>query len=169
MIARVPEAGGMLERLFPKRVDNAFRGNPVAIWLLAVVLLIKGLMGVNSMVMTRTVAESADRIPLDRFGPEAADAVLAFFAVWGFGQLLLALVGLLVLVRWRALIPFVFLLLLVEQVGRKALFLAHPIATAGGGGVSPGLLVNLALLAMLIGGLVLSLQSRPGRDADASP
>jgi hypothetical protein len=73
----------------------------------------------------------------------------------GLDHLLLNVLGLVVLIRWRAIIPFVYLLLAVEQVGRKALVLANPIARTG----APHLPIdpNLVLIAALLIGLALSL------------
>ena len=154
----------MLSRIFPRQIDNTYRGHRLAIWLFALIVLAKLLMGANAMLNTRVVATSADGIPLDSYGAQAAATVIAFFAVWGLGALLLALQGIMVLIRYRGLIPFMYLLLLTEQLGRKALLFLHPIAKPGT--LPVGVAVNLALLGMLLIGLVLSLlrSGPPERD-----
>ncbi len=150
----------MLNRLFPCQIDNDYRGSRIAIWLLVPVLLLKSLMGANSIFMTRFVASSADGIPIDSYGPDAAQAVLAFFALWGLGQLVLGLNGAVVMIRYRAMVPFLYLLLLIEHVGRRAILTAYPVVRTGAGDFSIGHAINYALVAMVVSGFVLSLLSR---------
>ncbi len=150
----------MLNRLFPRQIDNDYRGSRIAIWLLVPILLLKSAMGANSIFMTRFVASSADRIPIDSYGADAAQAVLAFFALWGLGQLVLGLNGAVVLIRYRAMIPFFYLLLLIEHAARRAILAAYPVARTGSGDFSIGLAINLMLLGILIAGFLLSLLGR---------
>lgn len=72
---------------------------------------------------------------------------------------------LLVLARYRAMIPFMFALLLLEHLGRRLIFWVMPIARTG---TPPGFYVNLILTALLVVGLALSLWSRDGR-RDSGP
>jgi hypothetical protein len=67
---------------------------------------------------------------------------------------MLNLIGLVVLVRYRAMVPFMFALLLLEHLSRKLVFWILPIATTG---TPPGLFINLVFVAVMIVGLVLSL------------
>jgi hypothetical protein len=80
-------------------------------------------MGTNSLFNTRTVVMLADGIPLDRYGADGADAVIALFAIAGLFRVLLAMQGVAALIRYRAMIPFLYLLLLILHVGSKALLL----------------------------------------------
>src|SRR5690349_8347545 len=121
----------MLDRIFPKQFDNIFRGHWLGLWLLAPVLLARLAIGVNSTLNTRTVAESADGIPLDTFSAAAANTVVSLFALSGFSFILLSLLGILVMLRYRAMIPLMYLLLLIQQLGNRGLLLLHPIARSG--------------------------------------
>lgn len=157
----------MLGRLFPKQIDNDYRGYWLAIWLLVPVVLLKLAMGfnvagLNPWISNRFIAESADGIPLDSFGVEAASTVMFMFASWGIGLLLLSLLGLVALIRYRAMIPLIYLLLSLEQFGRKGLALVSPIIREAvkTEGVAPGVLINWGLMTVLAVGLVLSL-ARP--------
>lgn len=98
----------MIERLLPAQIDAAAKGNLIAALLLFVVAGLKLLMGINATAMTQFVAGTVDGIPLDHYGPQAAQAVMAFFALWGLEQILLAFFGLLAAVRYRALGPLGF-------------------------------------------------------------
>jgi hypothetical protein len=158
----------MLNRIFPKMVDNTYRGHRLAIWLFALVVLMELSMGTNSIVNTRTVAMSADGIPLDQYGPGGADAVIAIFAIAGLFRVLLALLGVLVLLRYRAMISLMYLVLLVLHLGSKALLLVHPVAKSGVATAQLGSAFVLALLAMLLIGFVLSILNKSNPPGPAS-
>ncbi|MDE2134692.1 MAG: hypothetical protein KGM97_06700 [Alphaproteobacteria bacterium] len=150
----------MFNRIFPKQFDNTYRGHWLAIWLFVPVVLMELAMGANSIINTRTVAMSADGIPLDRYGAGGADAVIALFAIAGLFRVLLALQGIVVLIRYRAMIPFMYLLLLIVQLGSKALVLVHPIVRSGVSTAQLGSAFILAILAMTVIGVVLSLRNK---------
>jgi len=152
----------MLDRLLPRHLADGYRGHRVALWLLGLLAFMKVAMGANSIFNGREVASGADGIPLATFPPEAAQAVLALFAGWGFGQVLLGLLGVVAIVRARALVPLVFALLLVENVGRKVIFAFLPYATAP---TTANIVVNSLFIALMVVGLVLSLGGRALRPA----
>ena len=115
----------MLDRLFPARADNRFDGHRSALWLLGVLVALRLIMSVNSIVNTPSIVVGADGFPIDRYGAEGAQAVLMLFALAALAQLALALVGLAVLVRYRALAPLFLLLILAEQLVRRAIIQAY--------------------------------------------
>jgi hypothetical protein len=139
----------MLSQLFPKQIDNNYQGRKLALWLFVPIVLVKLLMGLNvaglnPWLSNRDVLTTADGIPLESFGAEAASTVLFLFACWGLALLVLSLLGTVVMVRYRAMIPLMFLLLSIEHIGRKGLSLSIPIVRAAG---SPGSLFNWGLTA----------------------
>lgn len=153
----------MLSRLFPKQIDNTYWGSTFAIVLLVPILLMKFVMGLNvaglnPWVSNRYIAETVDRIPLETFGAEAASTVMFLFASWGLVLFVLSLLGVVVLIRYRAMVPLLFLLLLIEQSGRMWIALAAPIVKAvKSEGISTGALINWGFVAALAIGFVLSL------------
>ena len=147
----------MFEKIFPRQIDNTYRGARFALWLLAPIVLLKLMIGANSILNTRSVAITADGIPLGSYDAAGAQAVVSLFALLGLFHLLLGLQGAVVLVRYRALIPLMYLLLLIQQLCSRALLLAHPIAESGASSARFGSAIVLALLAMTVIGFVLSL------------
>ncbi len=145
----------MLERILPAQIDNTYRGHRLALWLLIPVVVMKTGIALGTIFNGRNAAQSADGIPLDTFGPTAVQAVVALFAIWGLSQLVFSVLGILALVRYRALIPLMFTLLLLEHLARKLILLVKPIVRTG---TPPGTYINLALLAVMIIGLILSLR-----------
>jgi hypothetical protein len=152
----------MFQRLLPRHIDNAYHGYKAALWLFAVIVLMKSAVGLNSIFNGRSVALSADGIPLDTYTPAGAQAVVSAFAAWGLAQFVICLICLLALVRYRAMVPLMFTLLLLEHLCRRLLFWVMPIARTA---TPPGFYVNLLLTALLVVGLALSLRGRGGRQA----
>jgi hypothetical protein len=150
----------MLNRLFPKQFDNTYRGHWLAIWLFLPVAVAELAMGTNSIINTRLVAMSADGLPLDRYGAGGTDAVIALFAIAGLFRVLLALLSVAALIRYRTMIPLLYLLWLILQLGSKALLLLHPVAKSGVATAQLGSAFILAIMAMLAIGFVLSLWNR---------
>jgi len=70
---------------------------------------------------------------------------------------MICLLCVLVLVRYRAMVPFMFALLLVEHLSRRLILQILPIATTG---APPGYFINLGLLALMLVGLALSVWSK---------
>lgn len=147
----------MFNRLFPQHIDNTYHGNKLALWLFALLVFVKVAMSLSSIFNGRTVASSADGIPLDTFTPAGAQAVVTMFAAWGMAQLTICLLCIVVLARYRALIPFMFALLLFEHLGRRLIFLVMPVVRTG---TPAGFYLNLVLIALLVVGLALSQRNR---------
>jgi len=98
-----------------------------------------------------------------RLGPiisGGAETVVSVTALLGLSQLLLASFGVLALIRYRAMIPFMYVLLLMEYFAKKWIQLVKPIIRIG---TPPATYVNLVLIALLLTGLVLSLWRPTGR------
>ena len=153
----------VFERLFPAHADNSFDGLRPALWLLGFLIAVKLLMSLNSIINTADVAGNADGIPLASFGPEAARQVLQLFALMALGHLFLTLVALAALIRYRALVPFAYLVLLAEFLVRRAIVWSY--AEPGAESTDIALIVNSSFAVLLTLGLILSLI--PGRARQA--
>lgn len=147
----------MFDQLLPQRIDNTYRGYKLGLWLFALLVFLKVIVGLNCIFNGYSVASSADGIPLDTYPPGAAQTIVSDFALWGLCQLIFGLLGMLVLVRYRRLVPFMFALLLLEHLSRKLILQFLPVVNTE---TPPGFYVNLVFLAVMIVGLALSLRSR---------
>jgi hypothetical protein len=149
---------GVLRHIFPKQIDNAYRGYGLAIAMLVPLVLLNLIIGANSIFMTRKVAE-IDGFALEAFGRLGEAAVLSMFALTGLLQLNFALLCVVVLIRYRAMLPLIYLFLLFEHVGRMVLLRVNPIervVSEGGSGVP----LNLIFLAALLIGFALSVSEK---------
>lgn len=155
----------MLSRLFPKQFDNDYQGGALAIWLLIPLALLKlvqgaNVAGFNPMVSSRHVLETADRVPIGEYPAEAAAHLVFIFAAWGLGVFLLGLLGVISLIRYRAMIPLVYLLLLIEQLWRKALSMIHFDRPFVSFDPNPANIINWIFLIAIVIGLAASLSTR---------
>ena len=144
----------MLDRLLPRVIDNSYRGSKAALWLLGLLASIKLAMGLNSIFNGAFVLSSADGVPLATYPSAAAQTIVAVFALWALGQVLLALLSLLALLRYRRMAPLLFALLMAEHLGRKLILQFLPIIRSD---AAPASAINAALLALMVVGLLLSL------------
>lgn len=152
----------MFNRLLPRQIDNRFEGYRAALWLLGLFIALKLVMSFNSILNTASVAAGADGLPLDSYGPAAARTVLMLFALVALGQLTLTLIALTALIRYRAMVPLIYLVLLGEQLARRLVVQSYAVARAEG--IPVGSYVTLGLLALLTLGLVLALVPTRGRE-----
>ena len=152
--------------LFPKQIDNNFRGYRTSIAIFAFVILIKGIQGTMSMLDTYNIATGADGIALDQMNPAGAHEVLNLFTLLGMYVVVLPLQSLVVLLRWRALIPFMYLMLIGVQLGARAINTLYatarviPADAPSFAGHPVGFWVNLTLLTLTAVGFILSLTPR---------
>ena len=149
----------MLNLLLPREVSNRYEGHKLA--LLAFIPLV-GVTIARSLIHIFRAdggAQSIATIPLDSYAPAAAGAVITIFALWGLSQLLVGLLYLVVLLRYRALVPLMYLGMLIEYLGRIGIGLWKPLETLQ---TPPGARLNLVMVALATLMLTLSLrQSSP--------
>ena len=106
----------MLNQLFPRQIDNSYRAHKLALWLFGLVVLVKLAISLGSIFNGYEAPSSADGIPLDTFTPSGAQAVVTLFALLGLAHLTICLLCVVVLIRYRAMVPFMYALLLLEYV-----------------------------------------------------
>ena len=145
----------MIDRLFPQNNTNAYRGNPIAKWIFALLTIVTIARSLMHMFSSDGGAQSIATIPLDSFTANGADAVILIFALWGLSQLLIGIIYGVVLWRYQALIPLMYMFMIFEYVMRIVLGAIKPIATTG---TAPGAIGNYIVIPLAIVMLVLSLR-----------
>ena len=140
----------MLSRIFPKQIDD-YRGYQLAIWLLALFLVVKtfasvNAIGLNPLWTNREVLQGVERVPLDTFSTNAASAAIVLFAWWGVTALMFTVLGLIAVVRYRAMVPLIYLLTAINHIGQQVLADASPLVRTLGAGESRPLIVIAVLL-----------------------
>ena len=146
--------------LLPKIVDNQYRGVKLAQYAF---LLITAVTIVRSLIHVFAPdggAQSIATIPLSAYSAEAAATVVLMFSLWGLSQLLMGLVYLGVYLKYKSLIPMMYVLLIVEYAMRIVVGQMKPIVTTG---TAPGSVGSWIMVPVCVVLLVLSLL--PGKAA----
>jgi len=143
----------MFSSLLPQLVDNTYHGRKLALWLFAVVVAVKILQCLLVMFKGSYVLRGADGIPLDSYTPAGAQTVVSVWALASLNRLLICLLCVLVLVRYRSLITFMYSLLALQYVAGEAISRFIPIVRTG---TPPAPTVNFVLFVLTIAGLALS-------------
>ncbi|MFY9621382.1 MAG: hypothetical protein WAM70_08600 [Pyrinomonadaceae bacterium] len=147
----------ILDRLLPRRIDNAYQGSKIALWILVLLIAVRTMQSVMILVNGYSIAQSADGIPLETYPAAAAQTIVALFALSAVNRLVISLICVVVLVRYRRAVPLMFLLLLVTYSAGQLVGRVVPIVRVG---QPPAAIMNLTLLGLTILGLVLSLWKR---------
>lgn len=154
----------MLGLLFPRVIDNQFRGRWLGYWLLGPVLFLKVGIALAS-ILTPRAANKADAIDLSTYSEAALHDEMTSTALLGLLHLCIGLFCLLAMIRYRAMVPLIYLWLMAEFLGRRVILELYPMERTPG--PSSGSIVNMALLAMMALGLALSVW--PRRDGPDRP
>lgn len=140
----------MLSRVFPKQIDNDYHGYNLAIWLLLLFLLVRTFasvtqIGLNPLWSNFEVLQGVEGVPLNTFDATAANAAIVLFGWWGATNLMLNVLGFIAVVRYRAMIPLVYLLIAGGHIGQVALADTAPIMRMLGAG-APRPIIGIAVL-----------------------
>ena len=135
-----------MKKLIPKTIENNIPSNKFVYyfcWLLVAFNLFRSLEHIFS---EDGGAESIAGIPLSSYSPDAANNIVSIFAQWGFSQLVLACILLLVVLKIRELIPLMLLIIALENLFRAGIGFFKPliISTDPPGALSP--LIGLVTL-----------------------
>lgn len=149
----------ILAALFPKQITNKFLGQKIALFAFVPLTMMLIFRSCMHLIAPDGGAQSIATIPLDTYTESAAANIIAIFSQWGLSQLLLTLLFIMVLVRYRSLIPLFYLLFAVEMFGRMAVGHFKPIVTLE---TAPGAASNMPLFiaALIMLGLSL-IPSKP--------
>ena len=92
-----------------------------------------------------------------------ADGIIFVFALWGSSQLLYAVIQLTVAFRYRSLVPFMYVLLILETILRMLIGYMKPVSFVH---TPPGAIGNYVILPLAVLMLALSFRVAQKNDAD---
>ena len=102
-------------RVFPKQLDNSFRGNRIGVVVFALITVFTL---VRSCIHIFAPDGGASSIAGINTSVEGGSNIISMFALWGLAQLLMGLVYVVVFFRYKSLIPFMYILIIIEYSGR---------------------------------------------------
>jgi hypothetical protein len=148
----------MLDNLLPRTIDNTYRGQKLAYVPFVLLVLLKLVIGTNSIIHGYDVMTKADGLPLATFPPAAVQCLVSLWALLGLAHIVIGLLCVVVLIRYRSMIPLMFALLLVQNLGAQLISHYLPLARIG---APPAYIVNITFLTAMVVGLGLALWKRP--------
>lgn len=157
----------MLSRILPKQFDNHYFGSKIALWIFALITFMHTAISLSSIFRPDGGAQSADGIPLDTFSPAAAQAVIGVGGLLDLAILLLCALFVLALIRYRSMIPLMYVLLVTDWLARKGVLWLKPIPRMPG--TPTGHYVSLGIFALTVVGMILSLTGKNYSQSQKSP
>lgn len=116
-------------RIFPTTASNEEHENYWSTVPFILLTLISWIRGVIHALSPDGGAESITGIRLVEFSLDARDVIIGLFTLWGWGQILFTFIAGIVILKYRSLIPFFWILYWLEVLGR-GVFAAHkPVIT----------------------------------------
>jgi hypothetical protein len=130
--------------IFPSIIDNSFYGGRIPLYVFCIITIITLWRSQHHLFSSDGGAQSIATIPLHTFSESAQLAVIGVFSLWGLSQLIIALVYLIASIRYKSLIPLLYVLMIVEYFIR-AFYIGNfkPIPLEG---TAPGGLLNVPVI-----------------------
>ena len=144
-----------MNRILPTTVDNIYRGNKIALWVFYLLTVVTIVRSCIHIFKHDGGAQSIATIPLDIYTDAGAATVILIFAYWGLSQLMFGLLQGIVALKYKSLIPLMYLFLILEYVARLCISLFKTIETTG---QAPGGVANYVAPILFLVMFFLSIQ-----------
>ncbi len=150
--------------LLPSPADNMYRGNKVALWLFIAFVCLMTWRSIIHMFFEEYGMHGIANLIVLSGEPDPMPLIYMFFSLWGFAQVIFCGVSWVVILRYKSLIPLMYLFWLIEWSGRLFLYpLLGKSALANGmysSGNTPGVEGAPYVTVLLIVLLVLSMREQ---------
>jgi hypothetical protein len=142
-----------LQTMLPNKADNTIRGSKIPFYVFILIAVI-GL--VRSCIHIFSPDGGAGSIAgMDLTGSGANEVIFAF-ALWGSAQFIYALLQWVVILRYRSLVPLMWIVQFLETIGRMLVGSIKPVTFAQ---APPGAYQNYVYLVLAVLMVILSLWS----------
>ena len=115
----------MFHKILPPIIDDNYKGNKIALWFFYLITAVTVVRSCIHIFKYDGGAQSIATIPLDTFTEGGAAVVILIFAYWGLSQLMFGIIQVIVALKYKSLIPLMYLMLVFEWAGRFVLSLIH--------------------------------------------
>ena len=129
----------MIQKVLPPVIDNDYKGHNIALWFFYLITIVTIARSCIHIFKDDGGAQSIATIPLDSYVNGGAKAVIFIFAYWGLSQLMFGLLQGIIALKYKSMIPLMYLFLLFEYVARLGISLFKSIETTG---QAPGGIIN---------------------------
>lgn len=141
----------LLNIIFPEKAANTLRGSQWPFYLLVLITVIGT---VRSCIHIFSPDGGAGSIAGMNLAVAGADGIIFSFALWGSEQLIFAICQWIVILRYRALVPLMWVVQLLEILGRMLVGRLKPVTFAhtppGEIGNSVFLVLSLAMILLAV-------------------
>ena len=110
-----------MKKLIPENIENKIPKNKFVYYFCWLLVEFNFFRSLEHIFTEDGGAESIAGIPLSSYSPEAANNIVSIFAQWGFSQLVLAYILLLIVLKIRELIPLMLLIIALENIFRAGI------------------------------------------------
>ena len=152
--------------LFPSRLNNRYEGSKIALY---------GLYPIFAMYIFRSLvhflAENSGLVGIATIkqfpiteGLDPNTIIYLFASLWGATQVSLVIILLILFIKYKNLIPLIYLICLLDQCFRLISGYLHPLGQDYYINTPPGVISNLPVLLYLIFMFYLSLKGNTKRD-----
>ena len=126
--------------IFPEKADNSVFGHKITVYVFFGIAILST---IRSLIHVFSSDGGAGSIAGMDLTLEGAKGIIFAFGLWGSSQLLFAGIQWLILLRYRALIPIMYVFIILEILLRMLIGTIKPVSFAG---TPPGVIGNLVLL-----------------------
>ena len=151
----------MFKKILPPIIDNNYSGNKIALWFFYLITTVTVVRSCIHIFKYDGGAQSIATIPLDTFTEGGAAVVILIFAYWGLSQLMFGIIQVIVAIRYKSLIPLMYLMLILEWGARFLLSMYKHIETVG---QAPGGIGNMVLPFVCLVMFFLSVKEKQTKD-----
>ncbi len=132
------------EILLPTKINNVISGSKIPFYIFALYAIISTVRSCIHLLAPDGGASSIAGMDLTVAG---ADGIIFAFALWGSSQLLFTIMQMLVVIRYRSLVPFMWLMLALEVLLRELVGKMKPVTFAH---TPPGAIGNQLILPLAV-------------------
>jgi len=144
----------IFDKLLPRRANNEFMGYKFAEIAFLGIIILTVIRSLLHILLPDGGAQSIANIDLN---VEGAPTIISIFALWGLAQLLMGIFYIIVYIRYKNLIPLMYLFIFIEYLMRIIIGISKPIETAG---TAPGAIGNFILVPLSLILLFFSLKQK---------
>ncbi len=149
----------IIAKIFPKNINNDYKGYEITVYVFVIYSVISMVRSCIHFFSPDGGAGSIAHIDLSKGGKN----IVFVFALWGSSQLVLALIQLLVSVRYKSLLPFMYVLLFLEYCFRALLGIMKPLVFEAGAGTPPGGYLDKIMIPLALVMLILCLMTKKSK------
>ena len=143
--------------LFPSLIDNEYKGKKIPLFFFYLLIPVTIIRSLVHIFKADGGAQSIANIPLHLYSEQASDTIVHLFSEWGLSQLLFGVLYIVVLIKYKSLIPLMYLFLVLEYSTRLLLAFYKPFVLEG---YAPGGIANYFLVPLFVVMFILSLKKQ---------